>query len=252
MCVLRFGIGGDIGALVVGSRRPDFPTQNERMLLGVGVNQATVVLQRQLAERALKHSESQFLDFADTAPSMLWVTEPNGSCSFLSRGWHAFTGQSKEAGLGLGWTAMIHPDDRGGARLAFIGANARRKEFSLEHRVRHVDGGYRWVIDTGRPRFSNEGDFLGFVGNVLDINDRKQTEQMLFETRETLAAVFEALPVGVAVVDQEGKVVLSNKEMPYSQYEARPPGAFHPDGPFCARGFSGCARDARRAGRARL
>jgi len=85
-CVLRFGVGGDIGALVVGSWRPDFPTENERMLLGVGVNQATVVLQRQLAERALKHSESQFLNFADTAPSMLWVTEPNGSCSFLSRG----------------------------------------------------------------------------------------------------------------------------------------------------------------------
>jgi PAS domain S-box-containing protein len=212
-CVLRFGIGGDIGALVVGSRRPDFPTQNERMLLGVGVNQATVVLQRQLAERALKHSESQFLNFADTAPSMLWVTEPNGSCSFLSRGWYAFTGQGREAGLGLGWTAMIHPDDRAGARQAFVEANARREAFSLEHRIRHIDGGYRWVIDAGRPRFSNEGDFLGFVGSVLDIDDRKQTEQMLFEARETLAAVFEALPVGVAVVDQEGKVVLSNKEM---------------------------------------
>ena len=212
-CVLRFGIGGDIGALVVGAHRPDFPTQNERMLLGVGVNQATVVLQRQLAERALKHSESQFLNFADTAPSMLWVTEPNGSCSFLSRGWTAFTGQARDAGLGMGWTAMIHPDDRDGACMAFFKANAGREEFSLEHRIRHVSGGYRWVIDAGRPRFSNEGDFLGFVGNVLDINDRKQTEQMLFEARETLAAVFEALPVGVAVVDQAGKVVLSNKEM---------------------------------------
>jgi PAS domain S-box-containing protein len=212
-CVFRFGIGGDIGALVAGSRRPDFPTRNECMLLSVGVNQATVVLQRQLAERVLKQSQSQFLDFADTAPSMLWVTEPNGSCSFLSRGWHAFTGQSKEAGLGLGWTAMIHPADREGARQAFIEANARREEFSLEHRIRHIEGGYRWVIDTGRPRFSTEGDFLGFVGNVLDINDRKQTEQMLFEARETLAAVFEALPVGVAVADQAGKVLLSNKEM---------------------------------------
>ncbi len=100
---------------------------------------------------------------------------------------------------------MIHPDDRDGARMAFLEANARRQEFSLEHRIRHVDGGYRWVIDAGRPRFSSEGDFLGFVGNVLDINDRKQTEQMLFEARETLAAVFEALPVGVAVVDQAGQ-----------------------------------------------
>lgn len=222
-CVLRFGIGGDIGALVAGSRRPDFPTQNERMLLSVGVNQASMVLQRQLAERALKHSESQFLDFADTAPTMLWVAEPDGSCSFLSRGWTAFTGQSKEAGLGQGWVAMIHPDDRDGARMAFIEANTRRQAFSLEHRIRHADGGYRWVIDAGRPRFSNEGDFLGFVGNVLDIDDRKQTEQMLFEARETLAAVFEVLPVGVAVVDQQGKVVLSNKEMQQYRPSAIPP-----------------------------
>ena len=222
-CVFRFGVGGDIGALVAGSWRPDFPTPNERMLLGVGVNQASIVLQRQLAERALKHSESHFLDFADTAPSMLWVTEPDGSCSFLSRGWQAFTGQPKEAGLGLGWTAMIHPEDRDGARMAFLEANARRQEFSLEHRIRHVDGGYRWVIDAGRPRFSTDGDFLGFVGNVLDINDRKLTEQMLFETRETLAAVFEALPVGVAVADQQGKVVLSNKEMQQYLPSAIPP-----------------------------
>ena len=50
--VLRFGTRGDIGALVAGSRRPDFPTRNERTLLAVGVNQATIVLQRQLAERA--------------------------------------------------------------------------------------------------------------------------------------------------------------------------------------------------------
>lgn len=243
-CVLRFGIGGDIGALVAGSRRPDFPTQNERMLLSVGVNQATVVLQRQLADRSLKHSESQFLDFADTAPTVLWVTEPDGSCSFLSRGWTAFTGQSKEAGLGLGWTAMIHPEDRDGARMAFIEANARRQAFSLEHRIRHIDGSYRWVIDAGRPRFSSEGDFLGFVGNVLDINDRKQTEQMLFEARETLAAVFEALPVGVAVVDHSGKVVLSNKEMHQylptgvlpSRDDARRSRwrAFHADGSPCA------------------
>ncbi|MGJ9417351.1 ATP-binding protein [Massilia sp. CMS3.1] len=166
-----------------------------------------------MAERALARSESQFLTLADAAPAMLWVTEPDGRCSFLSRGWYAFTGQSELEGLGLGWTAMIHPEDRAAASKAFLEANARREEFSLEHRLLHADGGYRWVIDAGRPRWSAGGDFLGFVGNVLDINDRKQTEQALHETRETLSAMFEALPVGVAVVDRHGKVVLSNKEM---------------------------------------
>lgn len=213
LSVVRFGITGDIGTIVVGSRRPVFPSESERLLLGVGANQAAVVLQRQRAERALKRSEARFLDLADAAPAMLWVTEPDGACSFLSRGWHEFTGQSHEEGLGLGWTAVIHPDDRDAAMQAFLSANRRKQEFKLEHRILRLDGSYRWVIDTGRPRFSAAGDFLGFVGNVLDITDRKQAEQALVETQEMLAAVFEALPVGVAVADQQGKLLLSNREM---------------------------------------
>ncbi|MGZ8318219.1 MAG: hybrid sensor histidine kinase/response regulator [Telluria sp.] len=209
----RFGIGRDIGTIVVGSRRPDFPSENERLLLGVGANQATVVLQRHLAERALKRSESRFRELADAAPAMLWVTEADGKCSFLSRGWYEFTGQTEAEGLGFGWLSSVHPEDQDAARTAFVNATEQKKEFGLEHRIRHVDGSYRWVIDTGRPRFSDGAEFLGFVGNVLDITDRKQTEQTLHDTREMLSAVFEALPVGVAVVDQQGELLLSNQEM---------------------------------------
>jgi PAS domain S-box-containing protein len=211
--VIRFGLGGDIGSIVVGSQRPQFPSEHERLLLGVAANQATAVLQRQFAEQALKRSESRFLDLADAAPAMLWVTEPDGSCSFLSRGWQEFTGQSKEQGLGFGWTEALHPEDRQGATAAFLDANAQHREFSLEHRVRHADGSYRWVIATARPRFSAAGDFLGFVGSVLEITDRKQTEQELRATQGMLSTVFDALPVGVAAVDREGKVLLSNQEM---------------------------------------
>ncbi|UVW28109.1 ATP-binding protein [Massilia sp. H6] len=248
--IVRFGIAGEIGAIVAASRRPGFPSENDRLLLKVGANQATVVLQRHHAERALKRSELLFLDLADAAPAMLWVTEPDGACSFLSRGWYEFTGQTEQEGLGIGWTAAIHPDDRNAATLAFQDANARKAEFSLEHRILHVDGSYRWVIDMGRPRFADGGDFLGFVGNVLDISDRKHTEQALHDTREMLSAVFEALPVGVAVVDHAGKLLLSNHAM--HQYlpggvvpdlDQTRPGrwhAFHDDGrPYSAQDFPG-------------
>jgi PAS domain S-box-containing protein len=211
--VIPFGLGGDVGRIVAGSQRPQFPSEHERLLLGVGANQAAVVLQRHFAEQALKRSESRFLDLADAAPAMLWVTEPDGSCSFLSRGWYEFTGQSEEEGLGDGWAEAVHPDDRQAAIAAFLDANEHNREFSLEHRVRRADGSYRWVIDTGRPRFSAAGDFLGFVGNVLDITDPKNTDQELRATRGMLSTVFEALPVGVAAVDREGKVLLSNQEM---------------------------------------
>ena len=248
--VVRLGITDDIGSILVGSTRPDFPTANELLLLSVGANQAAMVLQRHQAERALKRSETRFLDLADAAPAMLWVTEPDGACSFLSRGWYEFTGQTEETGLEFGWVDAIHPDERDRTKQAFLDANALRADFSLEHRILHADGGYRWVIDTGRPRFDASGQFLGFVGNVLDITDHKQAERALNEARELLSTVFDALPVGVAVADANGKVLLSNQEMhqylPTRTLPSRDDAryhrwsAFHPDGrPYVRDDFPG-------------
>ena len=209
----RFGTGSELGVVVIGARRVGFPSEHERLLLGVAANQAAAILQRRLAERALARSESRFLDLADAAPAMLWVTEPDGKLSFLSRAWHEFTAQDRGTSLAFGWTAAVHPDERDAALHAVVDANARRVPFSMEHRLRHVVDGYRWVIATGQPRFAANGDFLGFVGNVLDISDRKRTEQALHETRDTLVTMFDALPVGVAVAGQDGKLLLSNQAM---------------------------------------
>ncbi|MBD8722624.1 PAS domain S-box protein [Oxalobacteraceae sp. CFBP 13708] len=209
----RFGIGNDPGMVVIGARRAGFPSEHERLLLGVAANQAAAILQRRLAERALARSESRFQDLADAAPAMLWVTEPDGKLSFLSRAWHEFTAQDRGTSLAFGWTAAVHPDERDAALHAVVDANARRVPFSMEHRLQHVVDGYRWVIATGQPRFAANGDFLGFVGNVLDISDRKRTEQALHETRDTLVTMFDALPVGVAVAGQDGKLLLSNQAM---------------------------------------
>ncbi|MBD8543924.1 PAS domain S-box protein [Oxalobacteraceae sp. CFBP 8761] len=209
----RFGIGNDPGMVVIGARRAGFPSEHERLLLGVAANQAAAILQRRLAERALARSESRFQDLADAAPAMLWVTEPDGKLSFLSRAWHEFTAQDRGTSLAFGWTAAVHPDERDAALHAVVDANARRVPFSMEHRLQHVVDGYRWVIATGQPRFAANGDFLGFVGNVLDISDRKRTEQALHETRDTLVTMFDALPAGVAVAGQDGKLLLSNQAM---------------------------------------
>jgi PAS domain S-box-containing protein len=43
---MRLGVEGEIGIVVAGSRRADFPTQAERLLLGVAANQAAVGLQQ--------------------------------------------------------------------------------------------------------------------------------------------------------------------------------------------------------------
>lgn len=137
------------------------------------------ITERKEMEHALRESEARFRNMADTAPAMLWVTEPDGSCSFMSHGWYAYTGQAHDAGLGFGWLDAVHPDDRDKVAAGFLAASGERNPFEHEHRVRCADGEYRWVLDAGRPRFANDGTFLGYIGAVIDITERKHAEEIM-------------------------------------------------------------------------
>ena len=177
--VTRLDLVEEHGVLVAGSQRLNFPTEQERLLLELAANQAIMVLQRQRAEQALQQSEERFRDFANAAPAMLWVTEPDGSCSFLSQGWYEFTGQGEDEGLGLGWLNAVHPDDREAATKHFLSANERNEAFSIEYRLRRADGVYRWIIDRVALASPRSGQFLGYAGNLLDITERKQSEEQM-------------------------------------------------------------------------
>jgi PAS domain S-box-containing protein len=142
----------------------------------------------------------RFRSVADTAPVMLWVTEPDGQCSFLSRGWRDFTGQQPETGLGGGWLAPLHPDERASVSAAFETAAAKRTPFNVEYRLRRHDGVYRWVIDSGRPRFGDDGAYLGYVGIVIDITERQQKEHDLRHSREQLELLSDTVPALISYV----------------------------------------------------
>jgi PAS domain S-box-containing protein len=140
-------------------------------------------------------SEKHFREMADSAPMMVWVTDPTGYCTFLSESWYRFTGQKVEEGLGLGWANAVHIDDRIKAKEAFTSANARRGGFRVEYRLRRADGEYRWALDSATPRFGPDGSFLGYIGSVIDISDRRRAERMETGQREVLELIAKDAPL---------------------------------------------------------
>jgi len=148
-----------------------------RELIARVETQVKISRMRRAAKAALRESEQRFKTLANTAPAILWISEPGGSCSFLSRSWYEFTGQSEDAALDFGWLDAVHPDDRAQARRVILEANSRREKFSLDCRVRRADGEYRWSLNSGLPRFTPEGGFAGHIGSVIDIHERKQVAQ---------------------------------------------------------------------------
>src|ERR1051325_1401427 len=59
IAVSRFGIAANPGVLVAGSRRANFPSERDRLLLGVGTNQTTIVIQRRLAEDQVQEQQER-------------------------------------------------------------------------------------------------------------------------------------------------------------------------------------------------
>jgi PAS domain S-box-containing protein len=140
------------------------------------------ITERKAAEAKLQESEARFRNMADHAPVMLWVTDSNGQCSYLNQQWRDFTGQTGERGLGMAWLEAIHPDDVTRVEALFLAAHREQESVRIEYRLRRQDGEYRWAIDTASPRLGPDGEFLGYIGSVIDITERKQAE----EAREQL------------------------------------------------------------------
>jgi PAS domain S-box-containing protein len=125
----------------------------------------------------LAQRETYFRSLIDIAPVMLWTTDPTGHCTYLSQRWHAFTGRSAEQDQGFGWTENIHPDEIEAVKAGFLACNAAQTPYVADFRLRRQDGSYRWVIDTGLPRFDENGRFAGYVGTVIDVHDRAMLQQ---------------------------------------------------------------------------
>ncbi|GLC26982.1 PAS domain S-box protein [Roseisolibacter agri] len=152
--------------------------------------------ERARAEAAARESEARFRNVADAAPVMLWVTAPDGRCTFLNRQWLEFTGQTLAEGRGYGWLDAVHPEDRPRAEQQFVESNARRAPFRADYRLRRHDGAYRWAVDAAAPRFTPDGEYLGYVGSVIDIDERTrllEAERAARVAAEDARATAEAL-----------------------------------------------------------
>lgn len=131
---------------------------------------------RKKAEAALRDSETRFRQMTDVAPMLVWMSDVDKLCSYFNQSWLAFTGRTLDQEIGNGWTEGIHPDDFECCLQVYNTAFDARRSFEMEYRLRRFDGEYRWILDVGVPRFTPEGEFLGYLGSCFDIHDRKQAE----------------------------------------------------------------------------
>jgi signal transduction histidine kinase len=180
----RLGLQDQVGEVVAAAERPDFPTQFERIVFRVAANLALIgieearVLKR--AEERLRWSETQLAEGQKLSHSGSW-------------GWNVLSGEmvfSEETFRILGFdpaqpapsfrTAFerIHPDDRNAIERMLGTAIRHKQNYGFEARFLMPDGTIKHVDCIGRP-FTNDSGDLEFVGTLLDISERKRSEEKL-------------------------------------------------------------------------
>lgn len=141
-----------------------------------------------LVEQELQESEARFRLMADHAPVMLWMAGVDSACSFFNEGWLEFAGRPLERELGVGWAERIHCEDFQGCMDIYLSSFVAQRSFRMEYRLRRADGQYRWILDSGVPRYAPDGSFAGYIGSCIDISEIREAREQLERTSEILEA----------------------------------------------------------------
>ncbi len=102
------------------------------------------------------------------------------------------------------WESRLHPEDRTRVLDAIQAHLAdEQTEYSVEFRLRHKAGTYRWIYTQGVALRDAQGTPTRMLGCHVDITERKQTEAALRDSEERLRIFVENAPAGVAMLDRE-------------------------------------------------
>src|SRR5579859_7251481 len=115
-------------------------------------------------------AHASFQRLMDSAPVMIWVSGTDKLCTWFNKPWLEYTGRTLAQECGNGWTEGVHADDLGRCVDFYVSHFDRHIPFRMEYRLRRADGQYRWILDTGVPRFGTDGAFLGYIGSCIDIH----------------------------------------------------------------------------------
>jgi hypothetical protein len=137
---------------------------------------------RKRAEEARAEQVRQFQLLADTLPNLAWMARADGSCEYVNRPWHAYTGLSLEESLGYGWTRAVHPEDLPGVLEHWQRGRDIGEPCEAELRMRRAsDGQWRWFVARAQPARAADGSVIRWIGSYTDIDEQRRAAQERLE-----------------------------------------------------------------------
>jgi len=133
------------------------------------------------ASTLLREQERQFRGMLDKLYTMVWACDADGKATMFNKSWLDFRGRTLEQEIGDGWLEGLPPEDVDRWQDAWREASQSKQPFQLEYRLQNSVGDFRWILEQAAPHYNAAGEFVGFIGTCLDINERVQSEKQIHQ-----------------------------------------------------------------------
>jgi diguanylate cyclase (GGDEF)-like protein/PAS domain S-box-containing protein len=137
--------------------------------------------QEAVVEKA-QESEVFFRSLSEAIPGIIWTACADGSIDFASDRWYSYSGQLPQSNKDLAWKQALHPDDVAVTVAKWAECVRTGEAYEMEYRLRRgSDASYRWFLARATPVHDDQGQIIKWFGTVTDIEDQKQSQQILEE-----------------------------------------------------------------------
>jgi two-component system cell cycle sensor histidine kinase/response regulator CckA len=200
------------GVLFLDRPEPHEWTENEIETAEAVARQVALAV-RQTGALREQQLAGQLLSLVNNVPGTVYRGLRDWSLTFVGAEVERLTGYPAEEFLqgSASWQEIVHPDDLPSLKVALRSAvRERRKVLRVEYRIRHRDGGYRWLADRRQLIYGPDGSFDHVDGLLLDISEPKRVEEELRASNQVLETLIEASPLAIMALDRGGYVTLWN------------------------------------------
>jgi PAS domain S-box-containing protein len=157
---------------------------------------------RKRAEQALRESEFKLRQIIETVPGLLWSNGPDSVPTHVSQRMLDYCGVRFEEFKRRGWEAFMHPADFPQIVKAYDHAIQTGTSYEGVTRLRRADGEFRWHHARCEPLRDRQGSIIQWYGLSVDINERKNAEDLLRRSEARLAEAQRLTHIGVAAYNE--------------------------------------------------
>ncbi len=165
------------------------------------------------SQEAIRTYEERLRLLNDTAPIGIFMSDAQGMVFHVNPRLEDIYGYRADELMGLKFARVFLPSEREKITKHWQRIAATDADHDTERSIIDGRGQHRWIHVRSIPLVSDSGAFLGRIGTVEDITERKTAEAARRASEERFRLLSDNAPVGIFMSDPVGQFLYANSRL---------------------------------------